>query len=168
MFTDSSWNDCKDTGRSTGGYLGIVQGGAVDYGSHVPVPVAMSSGEAEYIAAAVACMRASHLRMLGYDFDNLGKDDYDAENMKSLPSMIIVDNEAAIAMSSCNKDTAGNRHVARRYHYVRQGTALKEHSFHWIGTKFQLADPMTKEGGPTKFKSLWDSYMIDMDNYVGK
>ena len=41
MFTDSSWNDCKDTGRSTGGYLGLVQGGAVDYGSHVPVPVAM-------------------------------------------------------------------------------------------------------------------------------
>ena len=54
-FTDSSWNDCIDTGRSTGGYVGLFQAGPVDYGSHLPVPVAMSSGEAEYIAAAVAC-----------------------------------------------------------------------------------------------------------------
>ena len=62
-----SWNDYVDTGRSTGGYIRVIQGGAVDYGSHLPVPEAMSSGEAEYIAAAVACMKTSHLRMLIYD-----------------------------------------------------------------------------------------------------
>ena len=59
-FTDSSWNDCVDTGRSTGGNCTIVQGGPVDHSSHLPIPVAMSSGEAEYIAAATACTRASH------------------------------------------------------------------------------------------------------------
>ena len=48
------------------------QSGCVDYGSHLPVPVAMSSGEAEYISAAVACMKASHIRMLEYDFKYLG------------------------------------------------------------------------------------------------
>ena len=166
-FTDSSWNDCKDTGRSTGGYISMFQGGAVDHNSHLPIPVAMSSREAEYIAAAVACMRASHLRMLSYDFDFMGTENYEPENIKYDPSVIIIDNEAAIAMASCNKDTAGNRHVARRYHYVRQGANLKEHIFHWINTKFQLADPMTKEGGPSKFKSLWDIYMIDMDDFQG-
>ena len=41
MFTDSSWSDRIDTGRSTGGYIAMVQGGAVDYGSHLPAPVAM-------------------------------------------------------------------------------------------------------------------------------
>ena len=46
--------------------------GAVDYGSHLPVPVAMSSDEAEYISAAVACMKASHIRMLEYDFKFIG------------------------------------------------------------------------------------------------
>ena len=145
----------------------MIQSGAVDYGSHLPVPVAMSSGEAEYIPATVACMRASHLRMLSYDFDFMGTENYEPENMKYDPSVIIIDNEAAIAMASCNKDTAGNRHVARRYHYVRQGANLKEHIFHWINTKFQLADPMTKEGGPSKFKSLWDIYMIDMEDFQG-
>ena len=65
-FTDSSWNDCVDTGRSTCGNLAMTQGGAADCSSHLPVPVAMSSGEAEYISVAVACMNASHLRMLVY------------------------------------------------------------------------------------------------------
>ena len=71
-FTDSSWNDCVDTGRSTGGHMTLVQGGPIDYGSHLPIPGAMSSGEAEYIASAVAYMRASHLRMLGYDVEKMG------------------------------------------------------------------------------------------------
>ncbi len=133
-FIDSSWNDCVVTGRSTGGNISLTQGGSGDYSSHLPVPVAMSSGEAEYTSAAVACMKASHLRMLVYDLRFLGSTSYDGDNLKYEPSRIIVDNEAAISMAKCNKDTAGNRHVARRYHYVRQGTTLNEHVFEWIGT----------------------------------
>ena len=154
-FTDSSWNDCVDTGRSTGGNLSLTQGGAADYSCHLPVPVAMSSGEAEYISAAVACMKASHLRMLVYDLRFLGSNSYDGDNLKCEPSRIIVDNEAAISMANCNKDTAGNRHVARRYHYVRQGTTLKEHVFEWIGTKHQLADILTKSSNAITFSPLW-------------
>ena len=67
MFSDSSWNDCIDSERSIGGYIALSQGGSVDYRSHLPVPMAMSSGEAEYISTAIACMRASHLRMLIYN-----------------------------------------------------------------------------------------------------
>ena len=107
----------------------MIQGGAVYYGSHLPVPVAMSSGEAEYIASAVACMRSSHLRMLGYDIEHMGKFNYNPMEIKYDPSYIIIDYEAAKFMSECNKDTAGYRHVARRYHYVRQGTFLNEHKF---------------------------------------
>ena len=162
-FTDSSWNDCIDTGRSTGGYITYIHGGAVDYGSHLPVPVAMSSGEAEYIAAAVACMRASHIWMLIYDLKYLGTENYDCINMKYEPATIIIDNEAAIAMAKCNKDTAGNRHVARRYHYVRQGTTLKEHVFKWIGTKYQLADPMTKPGTQNDFGKMWSLQLSEND-----
>ena len=127
-FSDSSWNDCIYTGTSTGSNITFIQGGAVDYGSHLPVPVAISSGEAEYISAAAACMRASHIRMLTYyDMKFLGSKDYDGDNMDYDPARIIIDNQAAISMAKCNKDTAGNRHVARRFHYVRQGTALNEH-----------------------------------------
>ena len=163
-FTDSSWNDCIDTGRSTGGNITMIQAGAVDYTSHLPVPVAMSSGEAEYISAAVACMRASHIRMLIYDLKFLGTKEYDSDEPIYEPATIIIDNEAAISMAKCNKDTAGNRHVARQYHYVQQGTALNEHKFEWIGTKYQLADTLTKPGTLATFSSLWDLQLVDIDS----
>ena len=42
-FYDSSWQDCPDTGRSTGAYIMFYQVGPIDPGTHVPGPVAQSS-----------------------------------------------------------------------------------------------------------------------------
>ena len=53
-FYDSSWQDCTDTGRSTGAYIIFYQGGPIDHGSHVPGPVTQSSAESEYNAACTA------------------------------------------------------------------------------------------------------------------
>ena len=83
--------------------------------------------------------------------------------MDSEPARIIIGNEAAISMAKCDKDTAGNRHVARRYHYVRQGTALKEHVFDWINTKAQVADILTKVGTQAVFKHLWDIVLYKVE-----
>ena len=44
-FSDSSWQDCPDTGRSTGAYIIYYQGGPIDHGAHVTGPVAQSSAE---------------------------------------------------------------------------------------------------------------------------
>ena len=123
----------------------------------------MSSGEGEYISAAVACMRVSHLRMLIYDLKFLGSITYDADNITYEPAHIIIDNKAAITMANCNKDTAGNCHVSRRYHYVQQGTTMKEHVFELIGTKYQLTDTLTKAGTPTTFGHLWSILLSKTD-----
>ena len=100
----------------------------------------MPSGEAEYISAAAACIKASHLDACLCDLRYLGTAEYDDDNLKCEPARTIIDNEAAIFMAKCNKDTTGNRHIARRFHYMRQGTVLKEHNVQWKGSKFQLAD----------------------------
>ena len=55
-FSDSSWQDCPDTGRSTRVYIILYQGVPIDHGIHVPVPVAQSSAESEYNAACTAGM----------------------------------------------------------------------------------------------------------------
>ena len=36
-----SWQDCPDTGRSTEAYIIFYQGGTINHGTHVPVPVAL-------------------------------------------------------------------------------------------------------------------------------
>ena len=63
-FSHSSWQDCPDTGRSTGSYIIFYQGGPIDHGTHVPVPVSQSSAESEYNAACTAGMALAHFRML--------------------------------------------------------------------------------------------------------
>ena len=35
-FSDSSWQDCPYTGRSTGAYIILYQGGPIEHGTHVP------------------------------------------------------------------------------------------------------------------------------------
>ena len=42
-FSDSSWQNCPDAGRSTGAYIIFYQGGPIDHGTHVPGPVGQSS-----------------------------------------------------------------------------------------------------------------------------
>ena len=119
IFTDASWQDCPDTGKSTGGRIVTINGGAVDHASQMPVPIAMSTGEAEYLAAGNACMAAAHVRMLIYDLEYLGTSNHsylDPSNMP--PTLIVLDSEAAMAMANSDKDTARTRHIARRYHYV--------------------------------------------------
>ncbi len=71
-------------------------------------------------------MKTSHLRILVYDLRFLGCESYDGDSLKYEPSRIIVDNVAVISMAKCNKDTAGNMHIARIYHHVKQGTTLKQ------------------------------------------
>ena len=38
-FSDSSWQDCSDTGRSKVSYVIFYQGGPIDHSTHVPGPV---------------------------------------------------------------------------------------------------------------------------------
>ena len=63
-FSDSSWQDCTDTVRSTGAYIIFYQGGTTDHGTHVTGPFSQSSAEIEYNVAFTAGMTLSHFRML--------------------------------------------------------------------------------------------------------
>ena len=63
-FSDSSWQDCPDTGRITGAYIIFYQGGPIEHGTHFPVPVDQSSAESEYNAACTAVMALAHFRVL--------------------------------------------------------------------------------------------------------
>ena len=45
VFSDYSWKYCTGTGRSKGAYIIFYQGGTIDHGTHVPLPVAQSSAE---------------------------------------------------------------------------------------------------------------------------
>ena len=121
-FSDSSWQDCPDTGRSTGAYIIFYQGGTIYHGTHVPGPVAQSSVESEYNTACTAGMALAHFRMLIHEFLNKYPDMVPNED-----PLIVLDNKSTMCMAKNGKDTKHTRHIAKRMHFVRNGEKIKMH-----------------------------------------
>ncbi|GJZ15335.1 putative retrotransposon protein [Tanacetum coccineum] len=65
-YTDTSWETDRDDLRSQTGFVFVMNGGAVDWKSSMQSTTAMSSIEAEYIAAAEAAMEAIWIRKFIY------------------------------------------------------------------------------------------------------
>ena len=166
-FSDSSWQDCLDTGRSTCGYKVFIQGGVVDAQSTMPVPIALSSAEAEYMGACNAGAMLCHLNELLYDFEFLGSNEYDVEGrLDNTPSIILVDNQATVRMSKNFKVTSKNRHVARRWHFVRRGVKDGLFALYWVPGEDQLADDCTKSQEASKSFPHFSRTLIQIPDKV--
>ena len=166
-FSDTSWQDCPDSGRSTSGYKIFVQGGLVDAQSTMPVPVALSSAEAEYMGACNLGAMVCHLRDLKYEFDKLGCDDYNVDgSTASVPSILLIDNQATVRMSKNYKVTGKNRHVGRRWHFVRRGVKDKLFTLNWISGSDQLADDCTKSQESSKSFPHFERTLIKIPDKV--
>jgi hypothetical protein len=72
VFSNTSWQDCPDTGDSTIGCMIFQNGALVEANSTMPTPIAMSTSEAEYIAACSASMATAQICMLLYGMTYLG------------------------------------------------------------------------------------------------
>ena len=115
-FSDSSWQYFPDTGRSTGAYIIFYQGGPIEHGTNVPVPVYKSTAESEYNAECTAIMALSHFRMLIHELLNKDTDIFPKEDY-----LIILDRNSAVCMANNNKDTKNTRHIAIGIHSVKNG-----------------------------------------------
>ena len=115
-FSDSSWQDCPDTGRSTGAYNIFFQGGPIDHGTHVPGPVSKSSAESEYNAAYTAGTALAHFRMLIHELLNKDPDIVPEE-----APLIVMDSKSAMCMAKIGKETKLTRNNSSRIHLVRNG-----------------------------------------------
>ena len=138
-FSDSSWQDYPDTGRSTGAYIIFYQGGSIYHGAHVPGPVAQSSAESKYNAACTSGMALPHFRMFVHEFLNKDPDIVPKES-----PLIILDSKSSICMANIGTDNKHTRHIARRMHFVRNGEKFKMNKIDWCEKGLQLADIGTK------------------------
>ena len=149
VFADSSWSDDPDTRRSRYGYLIFYGDALISWKSKLHSCVALSTAEAEYVAATESC---KELLWLKYLFEEL-------EHEFSSPISLYEDNEACIKMSKNHMVSARNKHLETKMHYIREkvedGTIMLQH----IGTKNQLADLLTKTLPHTTYTHLRDQIM---------
>jgi len=146
-FTESSWNDDQDTGRSIGCFFMTYMGGVVDHSSNMPDPVALSSAKVEYNKGCIAFMKANHLQRLLCKLDSISD-----ETME--PTSIYFARKSAIAMSISYKDTKHTQLIMWRYHYVRGRIAANRFVDKWNSNEIQIVDIGTKLNDRPKHKSL--------------
>jgi hypothetical protein len=110
-YTDSDWQGDPDDRKSTSGYLFTLAGGAISWRSKKQDSVAVSSMEAEYIAASEAVKEAVWLK----EFLSTLKIIESARK----PVVVYCDNQAAIRVSRDPKYHSKSKHIEGRYHYIR-------------------------------------------------
>ena len=106
--------------------------------------VALSSTEAEYIAASLASQEAVWLRSLLGDISFVQKE----------PTVIKEDNQGTIALSRNPKYHPRTKHIDIKYHFIRDKVEKKELVLEYCPTEQMLADLLTKQLGKTLFQRL--------------
>eukprot|EP00775_Hariotina_reticulata_P001034 gene1034-1371_t len=122
-----------DTRRSTTGYVFMYNGGAVSWQSKRQPTVAVSTAEAEYMAAAAAVKEGLWLSKLLTD---LGKPTAVIE--------ILADNQSAIKLLRNPISSFRSKHIDVIHHFARERVMRGEVKFSYISTANQLADVLTK------------------------
>jgi hypothetical protein len=118
-FSGSSFQDCPDSGRSTGGHLVFVQGAVVDVASTMPQLIAWSTCEAEYCMGALAAMAAFFNRKVYNELHGI-----DPDYPLTIP--IGIDSKSAMDTAVSYKETQRTRHFSRRFHFIRIAIASSQ------------------------------------------
>jgi hypothetical protein len=143
-YSDSDHAGDIDTSKSRSGILFFFGKCHVSWQSVKQQVVALSSCEAEYIAASTASTQALWLvRLLS---DLLGRDTGAVE--------LRVENKSALALAKNPVFHERSKHIRGRHHFIRGCLEEGNIKAGYINTKDQLADLLTKPLGRIRFLEL--------------
>ena len=117
IYVDADYAADPDSRRSITGYIFMLAGAPISWQSRQQASVALSTMEAEYMAACAATQEAIWLRLLLKDLHILDHDQ---------PLVIREDNTACIAFAKNPGDYKKSKHIDVRYHFVRERVASGE------------------------------------------
>uniref|UniRef100_A0A8R7U2N5 Retrovirus-related Pol polyprotein from transposon TNT 1-94 n=1 Tax=Triticum urartu TaxID=4572 RepID=A0A8R7U2N5_TRIUA len=136
-FTDADWQGDLDDRKSTSGYLFTLAGGAISWSRKKQDSVALSSMEAEYIAASEAVKEGVWLKEFLASLVVVESTSY--------PVTIFYDNQAAIKVSKDPKFHSKTKHIEGRYHYICDVVnRLRTVRLDYLPSVDMVADPLTK------------------------
>ena len=133
-FVDADYGGCKDTRRSTSGYVFLMAGGPVTWSSKRQATVALSTVEAEYVAMS----RCAQQMVWMHSWLSEVKVDY------ATPGLIKGDNRGAIALTKNTKDHGKVKHIDIRHHYIRELLQSGIITTEQVPSADNLADLFTK------------------------
>ena len=140
-FSDADWAGDQDDRRSTTGNVFLLNGGAVSWLSKKQATVALSTAEAEYIALSQAAQEGIWLKRL---LSDLG--------VEAMSTLILEDNQGAIAIAKNPVNHSRTKHIDIRYHYIRECVQNGQIELQYCPTNDMKADIFTKPLPRQKFE----------------
>jgi hypothetical protein len=144
-YVDADYAGDLDDRRSTTGYVFILAGGPICWKSMIQSTVAMSTTEAEYMAAAEAAKEALWLTGLVKELC-----------IQQVGVPLYCDNQSAIYLAKNQVYHARTKHIDVRFHKIRELVATDELLLEKIHTSENAADMLTKPITVDKFKHCLD------------
>ncbi|KAH9651790.1 hypothetical protein KPL70_026888 [Citrus sinensis] len=146
-YVDSDFARDLDKRKSTTGYVFTLAGAAVSWVSKLQTVVALSTTEAEYMAATQACKEAIWIQRL---LEELG---HGQEKIS-----VFCDSQSALHFARNPAFHSRTKHIGVQYHFVREVVEDGSVDLQKIHTKENLADVLTKPINTDKFVSSRSSY----------
>jgi Reverse transcriptase (RNA-dependent DNA polymerase)/Integrase core domain/GAG-pre-integrase domain len=143
-YSDSDMAGDVDDRKSTTGVIYFLGENVVSWFSRKQKVVALSSCEAEYIAAASAACQGVWLESLRGDL----------LSQQTQKIKLRIDNKSAISLCKNPVYHDRSKHIDTRFHYIRQCVEEGRIEVEHVGTGDQLADLLTKSLGRAKFQDL--------------
>ncbi|KAD4179213.1 hypothetical protein E3N88_27804 [Mikania micrantha] len=143
-FSDSSHMVDSDDGKSTTGLVFYFNDAPIAWNSQKQNTVALSSCEAEFIAAATAACQALRLRALLSEITG----------WKEETVTLRVDNQSAINLMKNPVFHGRSKHINTHYHFIRECIEKGEIKVEHISGKLQKADILTKALPRQKFEEM--------------
>ena len=145
-YSDASFGNANKN-RSTSGYVFIIAGGPVSWGSRKQPITATSTTEAEYIAAADAGKQAIWIRHFLFAIRKHHVYDRNPTTIlmnPAKPTDLGIDNKGALALAANPVAHGRSKHIRIRYHAIRDFIEHGEINAVYVPTDKMLADTLTK------------------------
>ena len=139
-YTDADGMSQPDR-RAISGYAFLYNGGAVSWSSKHQELVALSTTEAEYVAATHAAKEAMWIHSFLSDLFG-----------DSSPTTLFCDNQSAISLAHNDQFHARTKHIDIRFHFIRWIVEEGKIKLLYCPTDSQVADVLTKALPSTKAK----------------
>lgn len=143
-YSDADFANDVETRRSTTGYVFLKNGAAITWSSQRQQTVALSTTEAEFMAACAATKEAIWLRQLLQEISEY----------KQQCVIINIDNQSAINVIKNSEFHKRCKHIDIRYNFIKEKYHENVISLNYVNTNYQYADIFTKALSKDKFISM--------------
>ena len=155
-YSDSDFARCRVDRKSTSGGCHLLGRSLVSWSSKKQNSVALSTAEAEYIAAGACCAQILYMKQSLLDYGVV---------LDRIP--LLCDNESAVKIANNPVQHSRTKHIDIRHHFLRDHVARNDILLCGVRSEDQLADIFTKPLDESTFCRLRSELnVLDASNVI--